>query len=205
MSNDRLDIQSFAIVVIFSNYCNPKQMRKAVSIVLIGLLLLNMAGFYGVFMGLRYKNTQDLLQRFDTDDYSLRETVTLKVPLSIPYATNDQAYERVDGEIQHEGEVYRLVKQRLYNDTLYIVCFKDNQGKRINKALADYVKSFSDAPVNAKTPAGKILQTFSKDYLTTSIVIEPGTAGWEKPLTFVGLFHSYHHHYFARINHPPEA
>jgi len=134
-------------------------MRKLLSIVLSLLLLMNVLGYYGVFMGLHYKNSQDLMQRFDANDYGEQETVTLKVPLALPYAADETQFERVDGELEHQGEFYRLVKQRLYQDTLYMVCYKDSQSKRIKQALADYVKTFTDKPADAKS-SGKTLQTF---------------------------------------------
>ena len=36
-------------------------------------------------------------------------------------------YERVNGEFEHNGEFFKLVKQKLENDTLNIVCIKDHR------------------------------------------------------------------------------
>ncbi|HEX6890362.1 MAG TPA: hypothetical protein VF141_06710, partial [Chryseolinea sp.] len=128
-------------------------MKKIIAIFLVLLLLFNALGFYGLFIGLRYKNEIDLVQRLDNDQYLEEQTVTLKVPMTLPYHL-DSEYERVDGEIEHDGEFYRLVKQKLQKDTLYIVCIKDQGSKRIKQALADYVKTFTDKPADAKH-AGK--------------------------------------------------
>ena len=96
--------------------------------------------------------------------------------MTLPYHL-DSEYERVDGEIEHDGEFYRLVKQKLEKDTLYIVCIKDHDSKRIKQALADYVKTFTDKPVDAKHQ-GKFSASFIKDFLPTSIEITPASAGW---------------------------
>jgi len=179
-------------------------MRKLLSIVLSLLLLMNVLGYYGVFMGLHYKNSQDLMHRFDANDYGEQETVTIKVPLALPYASDDGQFERVDGELEHNGEFYRLVKQRLHQDTLYIVCYKDNQSKRIKQALADYVKTFTDKPVDAKS-SGKVIQNFIKDYISSTIKIESVTDGWENPISFFSTEHVYHHPVVSLIKHPPKA
>ncbi|MBL0742559.1 hypothetical protein [Chryseolinea lacunae] len=179
-------------------------MRKTLTIVLTLLLLLNVMGYYGVFMGLSYKNSQDLMARFDSEDYGVQETVTLKVPLAVPYAMDNNHYERVDGELEHDGEVYRLVKQRLSQDTLYIVCYKDNQSKRINQALADYVKTFTDKPVDAKSHS-KIFQNFIKDYISSAVDVESATGGWENLLSFFSHESFYSDSNPSLIKHPPRA
>lgn len=138
-------------------------------------------GFYGLFVGLRYKAKRDIVQRLDREQYSHEETITLKVPLSIPYISDDDSFERVNGEIEHEGEFYRLVKQKLVQDTLYIVCIKDHKSKTIKKALADYVKTFTDKPVDSKSQS-KTQITFIKDFLPSLFAISNGSEGWNRSI-----------------------
>ena len=126
---------------------------------------------------------------FDDENYAHQE-VTIKVPLTVPYSTDSREYQRVDGEFEHRGEVYRLVKQRLRSDTVYIVCVKDDTSKEINQALEDYVKTFTDKPANAKG-SSNTLQNLIKDFLTQSISIERETSGWEKILTFFLIEYQY--------------
>lgn len=168
------------------------------------LLLFNALGFYGLFVGLRIKTTQDIVERLDLNQYSDSETITLKVPLSLPYTAGNDQYKRVNGEIEYNGEFFRLVKQKLSNDTVYIVCIKDVQSKKIKQALNDYVKTFSDKPVNTKSTS-KIFQTIIKDYLPTALVIEKKDSGWNKELTS----QVYHNSFFEnshsqRVSQPPE-
>ncbi len=155
-------------------------------------------------MGLQFKTSQDLVQRLDNLDYSDDETVTLKVPMAIPYHIDSDEYERVDGEIEHQGEFYRLVKQKLVKDTLYIVCIKDTESKRLKQALADYVKTFTDKPSTPNHHQTNIASTFIKDYLPQSFNIEHSSFGWiqevnvsYKPVVLLSSFS-------ASIVHPPE-
>jgi hypothetical protein len=140
-------------------------------------------GYYGVFIGLQYTTASSLTARLDADQYSDEETFTLKMPMAVPYHEDTDQYKRVDGEIEYNGEFYRLVKQKLSKDTLYIVCLKDTERKNIKLALKDYVKTFTDKPVDAKQNT-KAFIGFIKDYLPTSIAVISLTDGWSNSLQF---------------------
>jgi len=181
------------------------RLKRLTTILLTALLLLHVLGYYGLFVGLQYQNNLALIQRLNTDTYTADETVTLRIPLSVPYVADDAEYQRVDGEFEHEGELYHMVKQRLSDDTLYVVCIKDHQGNRISQALKDYVKTFADSKASdGKTPA-KTYTSFSKDYMTSSYSIAEFSEGWyaaavatpAQPQDLVPTF-------CASIVHPPE-
>lgn len=179
-------------------------MKKAVSIVLVTLVLFNALGFYGVLVGLRLQSAQNLVDRLDQNNYSDNETITLKIPVSLPYTSGNSTFERVDGEIQFDGEFFHLVKQKLQEDTLYVVCIRDCDSKHITKALHDYVKTFSDRTDASKNTA-KIFQTIIKDYLPVTLTIE-STVGWNTEMTAqtrYSIFYSAQH--ARRVAQPPEA
>lgn len=178
-------------------------MKKIVSIFLIALLLFNALGYYGLFMGITYQNKQSLIHRFDGNTYNEAEAVTIKIPVSIPYVADSKDYERVDGEFEHEGEFYHLVKQRLSEDTLYVVCIKDNTSKRIHKALEDYVKTFTDKPVDTGSTA-KIMTTFMKEYVSGSFEIKEFASGWSQSVAQPARTVVFIDSFSASIIHPPE-
>lgn len=176
-------------------------MRKLVILGLLALLLLNVAGYYGVFITAKFQNTQSQIIRFDGDDYDPSKAETIKIPLKLAYPVQDNGFERVDGEFQYEGEFYRLIKQRFYQDTLHIICTKDQHLKNIHEALTDYVKTFSDNPTDTKS-GSKIKIDFIKDYLgsTTSILHE--SFGWSYSLSYSGET-NYKQIIFLSIPSPP--
>lgn len=182
----------------------PNALKRIVSIFLVFLLLFNALGFYGLLQGLHYKTTLDLVHRLDNDLYSEDETLTLKVPITIPYQLDSEDYERVDGEIEYEGEVYRLVKQKLESDTLFIVCIKDHAGKRIKQALADYVKTFTDKPFHAKQ-TGKIFTSIIKDFLPTSISLSSAATGWNYSVAIESHVDFYYDRSVTVSTPPPQA
>jgi hypothetical protein len=141
----------------------------------------------------------------DHESFSGSDLLTLKVPLTLPYTSDSQEFERVSGEFEHQGDVYRLYKQKLYRDTLYIVCVKDVSTKKINQALVDYVKTFADKPQNSKQSAGKETPTLIKDYLSCVILIESEHYGWENPIKYCTSTDQYTSRYSYRIKYPPKA
>jgi hypothetical protein len=177
-------------------------MKKICSIFLVCLLLLNVMGYYGVFLGLKYRNTVDLTQRLDAGDYAASETVTIKVPLAIPYYM-DTGFERIDGEIEHQGEFYRLVKQKLENDTLHIVCFRDVKGKRLKQALADYVKTFSHHSSDEQQL--KTVPGFIKDYISANFTLASSAMGWNIAVDLNGVQVPLHVLSLPVVSPPPEA
>lgn len=168
------------------------------------LFLLNVLGYYGVLEGLQLKNRQNLQALFDSDEYERQHEVTIKVPLTVPYATDSKEYTRVDGEFEHQGEIYRMVKQKLQSDTLYIVCVKDETSRDIKQALAEYVKSFTDKPASEKSQS-KTLQNLIKDYIATSTVLQHSQSGWSYTLPQGELVVSYPAWTSQSTSPPPKA
>jgi len=145
-------------------------------------VLFNALGFYGILVGIQYQSGRALETRLDQEQYDPSETVTLKFPIALPYYIDDASYERVDGEVEHKGEFYRLVKQKRERDTLYIVCIKDHDGKRIAEALSDYVKTYTAKPADAK----QSVKSFSliKDFISTVTTVQCASAGWGHDFEF---------------------
>lgn len=176
-------------------------MKRGFTLFMLALFLLNVLGYYGVFVGLQFKNSREMQARFDNEDYARTQEITIKVPITVPYATDSREYTRVDGEFEHQGELYRMVKQKLQSDTLYIVCVKDNISKDIKQALADYVKTFTDKPVSEKSNS-KTAQNLIKDYMISSTTLQTISDGWNNRLTPGILARGYNPH-SIQLNSPP--
>lgn len=191
--------------IFFHTYALFREaVKKLIAILLVVLLLFNALGFYGLLEGLRYKTTLELVRRLDKNQYSQDEIVTLKVPFAIPYQLNSSDYERVDGEIEYGGEFYRLVSQKLTNDTLFIACIKDHSSNRIHKALADYVKTFTDKPTQSKHSAKGFL-SFIKDFLPTIIEISSASEGWNRSFLAAPANDHFHNRSPLVFTPPPQS
>jgi hypothetical protein len=179
-------------------------LKRFFCIALIILHLLNVAGCYWIFYAFQKRSKHELAQRLDTDSYAGSQAITIKLPVSgVPKSENSN-YERVDGEFLYEGVTYRLVKQKFYQDTAYIVCYKDDKTITLKEALKDYVDTFTDTP-SEKKAEGHTAFSVVKDLLhndkasPTKTLVEMNSAGSLTPY----LYPDHERHGLA-IEHPPE-
>jgi hypothetical protein len=145
-------------------------LRRLVSIFFLVVFLFNVGGYYLVFWGMEIQAHKNLITRLDANDYRQDDLVVLSIPLSMPYPIHSGEYERIDGEFIHEGSFYKLVKQKLENDTLFIVCIKDKDATRLATVKADYSKVASNVPTQSKSALTYIAKLY-KDFNTTEFKI----------------------------------
>ncbi|HEX5171421.1 MAG TPA: hypothetical protein VFW11_19725 [Cyclobacteriaceae bacterium] len=147
-------------------------MKRVSSLFLLFVFLFGLIGYYGAFWVLSEKAHLELNKRLDENRYDEEETVTIKFPLNLAYPINATQYERVDGSFEYQGEFYKLVKQKLENDTLYVVYIKDQEKKHLQTFFADITKASHDQPVNSS--AFKLICSYSNDFESTlSLRINP--------------------------------
>lgn len=112
-------------------------MKRPVAAILLLLFLFNTVGYYGLYPLLRMHSTHVLNQRVDAGAYSSNETITLKLPLSLPYLLVGQGDDhRLQGSLRHQGKLYTLISQHIEADTLYVVCLQNREAHRVASALA---------------------------------------------------------------------
>jgi hypothetical protein len=165
-------------------------LKRFVSIVLLLVFLFNVGGYYLVFIGLHHRSDLLLTQKIESNQYEYDETMELKIPVSLPYPMQHNGFERINGKFEYQGNFYKLVKQKIENDTVYIVCIRDTNAERLTTTLKDYVKKTSDLPANSKNPTSQ-LGKFLKDFENPECELIQSGAGWqteiifgEKPFTF---------------------
>ena len=159
-------------------------MKRFISIVLLILFAFNIAGYYFVLWGFRHHAGMELTARLDAELYTEEEIIELKVPVTIPYPLQEQGFQRLAGKFEHHGQYYSLVKQKLENDTLYIVCIRDKAEQKFAKAFQDFVKLSNDLPLSGKKAIG-FLTKLTKDFQQNPVTPIIQQHGWssEIPLT----------------------
>lgn len=150
---------------------------------------------------MHYSNDLAMTRALDSDDYERSQAVTIKLAVSIPYMPDQTEFTRVDGDFEHEGELYRMVKQRYAGDTLTIICVKDTEHKKIKNVLADYVRTFSDSADNKAT---KVTVNFLKDYLPAAFSICSSSPGWATDVMHNSRCRTLIPTFIVSIVHPPE-
>ncbi len=161
------------MLIRFQNF----SLKKTLTIALLVIFLFNVGGYYLIFLGWRLNAHEELVKRLDAGNYTPQETVEIKIPITLPYPLQQTDYERTNGKFEYQGDHYKLVKQKLANDTLYVVCIKDRQLKQIDEALNNYSKLANDLPVSEKTNSQSLVKLL-KEYEPQLSFELVSNAGW---------------------------
>ena len=137
-------------------------MKKPVAIVLIFVFLFNVIGYYGIYVGLTHHANKKVSLAIETSSYNPSETITIKIPLTIPYPIQN-GIESLAGDFEYKGEYYKLVQQTYEKDTVYVVCLRNIDQKKAAKVLSDLVKQSTDQS-SAPNQNTKSVIGFLKDY-----------------------------------------
>jgi hypothetical protein len=178
--------------------------RKAFTIILLLIFLFNVGGFYVIFWALRHQANIQLTARLDAEQYTQEETIVLKIPVSLPYPIHHEEFQRVNGSFEYKGDFYKLVKQKIQNDTLYAVCLKDVREKKLVNTFIDYVNLSNDLSGSAEKTLsflGKLLKDFDSNSLTQIIRL----AGWQTELLFIPSSNTLQTTVLPIQSPPPEA
>jgi hypothetical protein len=112
----------------------------------------------------------------------------IKVPFSLPYPVSED-FQFVKGKFEHQGEYYKLIKQKLKGDTLYALCIKDNNEKHLNNKMIEYGSLSNDLPTQSKQ-SQNLLSKLLKEYEPFHQLVFTTEEGWVASLTFSHLsFH----------------
>lgn len=177
-------------------------MKKVISIGLIALLLMNTMGYYAIFWGFQVHSDLKMADQLDQGVYDESNTITISIPVSIPYMMDQEEFSRADGKFLHEGKYYQMVKQKYANDTLTVVCVRDTDSEHIQTALGDYAKNFADNPEQGKQQS-KFSFSIIKDFTVHSPVIVTSVGGWNTEVMAMTDYSFGISTYTASITHPP--
>ena len=167
------------------------------------LLLFNVLGFYGVFYGLQLQNDHQISLLADQNSENL-ETITIKIPMAIPYGTDQSDFERAEGAFEYQGQFFRLIQQRFDRDTLHLVCVRDVGSKQINDAFADFVKTFTDKPFSAHHQGKHFTSSLIKEYIGGNNAAHDPINGWSAIIFPNSVSKIFIPAYTVSILHPPE-
>ena len=127
-------------------------MKKILSILLFFILLYQAGGF-----ALSYLAS-------DQDHFVAGETITVEMPISLPYATDWDVPQEVSGEIQQGDNFYQMKDQQVIDGKLVTTLVSDQSARdRFFDLAAQVNEHMSDQP--EKAPAkSKLINTLVKEY-----------------------------------------
>ncbi len=142
--------------------------RKIAAALLLLMLLFNWIGYSFVSDYLQYSSDKNLEQQLDASLYNEDDLIELKLAINLPYQNNWADYERYDGEIEYKGVIYKYVKRKVANDTLYLKCLPNKKKMSLTAAKNDYFKMTTDLSQNDQSkkssPKNTITKNISQDF-----------------------------------------
>ena len=126
------------------------------------VFLFNVVGYKIFFYYLEIKADERIQSKIEQISELDKELITIKIPINLPYHTDWANFERVDGEVNFKGKIYKYVKQKVQRDTLILLCINDTYKAEINKQKDNYIKKVNDLSTDSnKKP---VLKQTKSDY-----------------------------------------
>ena len=138
-----------------------------------------------VFWGLQYQASKVVQKQLDNGTYAGSDEVMLSIPLSLPYPIYEEGFTRVDGSFEHQGTQYKLVKQKIENDKLIVVCIKDEKSTNLNNTLSSVAKAAHNQ--KSSKEALSLLAKLIKEVQGEGMMLFGMTLGWSRDLNKMEL------------------
>src|SRR5450432_1602469 len=119
-----------------------------------------MFGYRLVVNYMQQKLNDQLEARLDNNAYDESQLVELKIPIHLPYQTSWSSYQRFNGEIEINGILYKYVKRKVANDTLFLICIANTKKMHLQTAKDDFFKISNDLQNNNSKKSGSSRITF---------------------------------------------
>ena len=139
-------------------------MKKLAAILLLVLFVFNTVGYRLCISFIQIKADEGFVARLDKGNYNDEDLITVKVPINLPYQTNWKEFERVDGEITVNGQVYKYVKRKIYNDTMILLCIQHEMKTKLEQKASDYFGKINDLPGNENGKKADALKQLLNDF-----------------------------------------
>jgi len=138
-----------------------RYLKKITALFFIALFLFNLFGYRLVVEYMQAKVSDQLEARLDKNLYNDSQLVELKVPMHLPYQTSWADYQRYDGEIVVKGVMYKYVKRKVADDTLYLMCIPNTKKMNLETAKNDYFRLSNDITQNNNSKKSDNSKTIS--------------------------------------------
>lgn len=115
-------------------------LKRLISIALLLSFLFNLVGYRIAFYAMQERADDAFSIAADENRYDDSKLIAVHIPINLPYQTDWKNFERVDGEMEYKGKVYKYVKRKVSKGELIILCLPDENKTRINNAREAFDK-----------------------------------------------------------------
>lgn len=176
-------------------------MKRGFALFFLFVILLNIAGYYLLMEGWKWHVS---VSWSDAENQKENQEMIVRIPITVPYNTQNGEWQSAEGQFEYLGEVYRITKQKVDLDAVLLACVKDAESKLINQHLEEFVKSFTDKPSDGKQQT-RVFPGFIKEYISQHILLTSGHNGWYQQRSLSTLVDQLASTFEFSILLPPEA
>ncbi len=115
-------------------------LKKIIPICLLIILLHNMLGYYFLMVLKEAEINRNLSLNLQSGDIPDNELLVFPVPIDFYHQPDRKGFEAVEGEFRFEGKFYKMVKQKLENDTLFVYCYNNKEKQKIFSDVSEHTK-----------------------------------------------------------------
>lgn len=140
-------------------------MKREIAILLLFCFSFYHFGYYFFYFSYKYKIENDWSAHTHTSDRQFDEEQMIKIPVHIPYLTDQENFYAANTSFVKNGASYRIIKQRYVQDTLQVVYVPDIALNKLDQTIKGWVTALTDG-IDQEASNGKIIpKNFIKDYL----------------------------------------
>ncbi|MBC7867830.1 MAG: hypothetical protein H7X88_09890 [Gloeobacteraceae cyanobacterium ES-bin-316] len=103
-----------------------------------------MVGYRVVYNYLANRADAKLELALDEKIYNDADLIIIKQASSLPYYSNSSTFQRLDGEVNMNGTIYKYVKCRIYGDSLEMLCVPHTAKMKIQNSKEAFFKLVND-------------------------------------------------------------
>ena len=142
-------------------------MKQTAAIFFLLIFSFNIIGYRLLYKYISYSTDIQLESSLDNNYYDNENLVTIKHRVILTYYTNSKTFQRVHGEVNFNGVIYKYVKCRIYKDSLEMLCIPHIAKMKIRNSKEAFFKL-----VNDLQQAGDDKNSAPRDKQIKSIVSE---------------------------------
>ena len=139
-------------------------MKKTAAILFLFVFVFNLYGYRLLIDCLQLQQQTGLLTSLDNDAYAEEDLITIKTPISLPYYSNSETFERVDGTIEIRGTEYQYVKRRIYKDSLELLCLPNVAKQQLQAVKLNFFKQTNEGTTDSKSGTPKAFKNILLEY-----------------------------------------
>lgn len=138
--------------------------------------MLNLVGYHAWYFFELKSADHNMEAMLDKTDYLETDLVTIRIPLSLPYQTDTDGFERISGEVSYEGKVYKYVKRKMENGYFVLKCLPDHDKMQLEqrnsvllKNNLDQTQNSSEKPTSGNNVAKYVFSEFEQNIFSVKI------------------------------------